>query len=301
MVGAAVPRSGAARGGVGPFAGAGPPVAGVNEVQTITFGGTGGTSTFQIRVDNQVTAPITWSATNNTLRDRIDAALELLSTIGTGGVTTAVGTMVSGIGTMLVTFDGALNSGKDVGLMVVEILTGALTASVAETTKGVPSKTAGGQSLQGAKPGALYVDTLNAILWTNAGTAAVPVWVRRGEKIIEGVLAAVDSAGGVLAIKNPEANPIIVMSADTYVTHIATGACSLDIGVGATATTKDDTLVDGVDVHTATGVFGRLAQVGANGVSPKLVPVGSYITWSVDSGASAGLTGIGFVRYYTAI
>src|SRR5690349_13030962 len=87
---------------------AGTPSAGTDEVQTITVGGTPTGGTFTLTFQNRTTAAITWSATNNTLRDNVDAALEALPNIGTGGVTTAVGTMTAGIGTLTVTFAGNL-------------------------------------------------------------------------------------------------------------------------------------------------------------------------------------------------
>ena len=84
------PRAGAARESlVGPLSNAGAPSAGTDEVQTITFGGTPTGGTFKLKFGSFTTAAISWSATNNTLRDNVDAALEALPNIGTGGVTTA--------------------------------------------------------------------------------------------------------------------------------------------------------------------------------------------------------------------
>lgn len=84
------------------------PVNGTNEVQTVTFGGTPTGGTFTITFSGRTTGAITWSSTNATLVANIDAALELLPNIGTGGVTTAVGTMTAGIGTITLTFTGNL-------------------------------------------------------------------------------------------------------------------------------------------------------------------------------------------------
>ena len=84
---------------------------GTSGVQTLEFGGeptAGAASTFRLRYDGYTTAPILWSATNNTLRDRVDAALEALSSVGAGGITTAVGTMTAGVGTLTCTFAGNL-------------------------------------------------------------------------------------------------------------------------------------------------------------------------------------------------
>jgi hypothetical protein len=151
---------------------AGAPVAGTDEVQTITFGGTPTGGTFRLSYKGQVTAPISWSATNNTLRDNVDAALEALSTVGTGNVTTAVGTMTAGIGTLTVTFAGALAK-KAVPLITVfsSALTGtAPTVAVAETTPGVSA------THRGAPKGAHVTDTTNGKEYINTGTADVPVW-----------------------------------------------------------------------------------------------------------------------------
>jgi hypothetical protein len=121
---------------------AGAPSDGMNEVQTLTIGGSPTGGTFKLRFDGHTTAPITWSSTNNTLRDNVDAALEALPNIGAGGVTTAVGTMTNGVGTLTITFAGNLAK------LVVPTITVAdnslvdatpPTIAVAETTPGSES------------------------------------------------------------------------------------------------------------------------------------------------------------------
>lgn len=163
-------------GGIGPYEFAGTPGAGTSEVQTLTIGGTPTVGTFKLKFDGHVTGDITWSSTNNTLRDNVDAALEALPNIGTGGVTTAVGTMTDGIGTLTVTFAGNLAK------LVVPLITveeNALegtdpTVEVAETTPGVTA------DFRGAKKGALVTDTTNGILYINTGTALAPTWTKVG-------------------------------------------------------------------------------------------------------------------------
>lgn len=112
---------------------------GVASVQTITFAGMQATSKFRLSYKGQETAAITWSATNNTLRDNVDTALEALANIGTSGVTTAVGTMTSGIGTLTVTFPTRgrqpLIGVRDLRLTEAVVGTEA-TISVTETTVG---------------------------------------------------------------------------------------------------------------------------------------------------------------------
>lgn len=152
---------------------AGAPSNGTDEVQTLTIDATGGT--FKLRFDGHTTAAISWSSTNNTLRDNVDAALEALPNIGTGGVTTAVGTMTSGVGTLTITFAGNLTK-KAVPTITVanNSLTGTATLTVAETTPGVDA------SGRGAPKGAYLTDTTNGLAYINTGTALAPTWTKIG-------------------------------------------------------------------------------------------------------------------------
>lgn len=154
---------------------AGTPATGTDEVQTLTLGGTITGGTFRITFEGATTAAITWSNVNATLVAAIDAALEALPNIGTGNVTTAVGTMTAGVGTATITFTGALAK-RDVGLMTVtSSLTGtSIVTGMVTTTPGVDS---GGR---GAPKGALLTDTTNGILYVNTGTAAGPTWTKVG-------------------------------------------------------------------------------------------------------------------------
>jgi hypothetical protein len=118
---------------------------GVAEVQTITFGGTPTGQTFRLMFMGQQTAAITWSSTNTTLRDNVDTALEANPYIGTSGVTTSVGTMTNGIGTLTVTF--AVKGPQPLITVSENRLAGtAPTVMVSRTTPGVhmPSIGSGG-------------------------------------------------------------------------------------------------------------------------------------------------------------
>jgi hypothetical protein len=169
------PAAGAARES---YSSAGAPTAGTAEVQTITFGGTPTGGTFRLGFRGQTTAPISWSATNATLVSNIDTALEALSTIGSGNVTTAVGTMTAGIGTITVTFAGTLAKKAVPTITVVSNdLTGtAPTLAVAETTPGVDATGVR------APVGARLTDTTNGKAYINTGTADVPVWTLVGSQ-----------------------------------------------------------------------------------------------------------------------
>jgi hypothetical protein len=155
---------------------AGAPSAGTSEVQTLTIGGTPTGGTFTLSFDGFVTSAITWSATNATLIANIDAALEALPNIGTGGITTAAGTVTAGIGTITLTFTGN-NATKAVNTIAVVAnnMTGtAPTVAVAETTPGVDA------TGRGAPKGAALTDTTNGIAYINTGTALSPTWTKVG-------------------------------------------------------------------------------------------------------------------------
>ena len=135
----------------------------------------------------------------------------------------------------------------------------------------------------------------------NQATSAIgTVAFDRSVKIARVALAAVDTAGGVFAWQNPEAGSIVISRVEVNVTTVATGACTLDIGTTATnATTSSDTLIDGLDVNAATGVFDNITDKGTNGKSRQLLAAGKWVTASKASGAAAGLVGFAYVFYHT--
>jgi hypothetical protein len=152
---------------------AGAPVAGTDEVQTLTIGGTPEGGTFQLAFAGFTTALIAWTAVDATLIAAIDAALEALAPIGAGGVVVADGTLTDGIGTVTITFSGANLAKRAQPTITVAAnnLTGTdPTVAVAETTPGV------GATALGAAKGATLIDTTNGKAYINTGTAAAPTW-----------------------------------------------------------------------------------------------------------------------------
>jgi hypothetical protein len=147
----------------------GSPSSGTNEVQTITFGSGQVSGNFYLRFNNSTTPVIAWSSTNATLVSNIDSALESLAKIGTGGVTTAVGTMTAGIGTITVTFTG-INAHADVVEMTVPSKTTSGTIVVTTTTPGVA---ADGRT---AANGSLLVIGDTGAVYLNTGASPSPVW-----------------------------------------------------------------------------------------------------------------------------
>lgn len=165
-------------GGVAVIPFAGTPSNGTSEVQTITFGGTGvAGDTFKFSFDGTIntTAAIAWSATNATLVANIDAALEALPNVGTGGVTTAVGTMTAGIGTITITYAGNLAALAVPTLVPSAIVTtGSLTVAVAKTTPGVTA------TYRKAPKGAVVADTTNGLLYQQTGALLTPTYTKVG-------------------------------------------------------------------------------------------------------------------------
>ncbi len=148
------------------------PVNGTNEIQTLTFSGSISGGTFILQFNNRNTGPIPWSSTNSTLVSNIDTSLEALTTIGTAGVVTAVGTMTAGIGTITVTFSGTKNAKLDVNQMTrISSLTGSgASLAISTTTAGV---TADGRT---SAQGSLCVAADTGTLYVNTGTSPNPTW-----------------------------------------------------------------------------------------------------------------------------
>lgn len=155
---------------------AGVPSNGTNQIDTLTIGGTPTGGTFIINAAGFRSSPaITWSATNATLVANIDAALEGLNWVGTGGVTTAVGTMTAGIGTITLTFTGKNAKSASVPVLsATSSLTGTSpTAAITITTPGVNA------TFANAKTGALLVDTVTPDLFINDSTTpGSPTWTK---------------------------------------------------------------------------------------------------------------------------
>lgn len=120
----------------------------------------------------------------------------------------------------------------------------------------------------------------------------------RGILVAKVALGVVETAGGVLAWANPTGGSILVQRVILDVTTKATGACTLDVGVAANGTTLNDTLLDGVDVGTAAGVFDNIENQGTNGVAAKKVTSSQYVTASKATGAAAGLVGYAYIHYF---
>jgi hypothetical protein len=148
----------------------GAPVAGTNEVQTLTIGGTPTAGTFQLGLEGRNTAAITWSNVNATLLSAMNTALD--AAFGTASVVATAGTLTAGIGTILLTFGAAYARRAVPNMTTVSALTGtAPTLAVAETTPGVDA------TYRGAATGSMIIRTDTGQLYTNTSTTAgAPTW-----------------------------------------------------------------------------------------------------------------------------
>lgn len=167
-------------GSLGPLKVAGAPVNGTTEVQKLTIAGaTGGT--FRLGFEGFMTAPISWTSTDSTLVASIDAALEALPNIGSGGVAaTYDSTLASGLGVVTITFSGANLAKKDVSLLTSDIsqMTGDSTLAITPSvvTPGVDA------TYRNAPTGALLarVDSAPA-LYQNYGAPQAPSWQKKAD------------------------------------------------------------------------------------------------------------------------
>lgn len=152
----------------------GAPVAGTDAVQTLTIGGTPTGGSFRLAFEGHRTAEIPWTDVDATLVAAIDAALEALPNIGTGGITAAAGTLSAGIGTVTLTFAGP-HAKRVQPLISVparyhNLLGTSPTLSVVETTPGVDVTGIG------MIPGAVIADVTTGAVYKNTGSALQPAW-----------------------------------------------------------------------------------------------------------------------------
>lgn len=152
----------------------GAPVAGTNEVQTFTLGGTPTGGTFQLGVQQggRYSALIPWNATNATLLASIQAALDTLFGEA-NAVVAAAGTLTAGIGTITLTFSGpSVRRAAQPTMHALSQLTGTSpTVGVVETTPGVDA------TYRSASTGSFLVRQDNGLAYVNTSTTPnQPTW-----------------------------------------------------------------------------------------------------------------------------
>ena len=106
------------------------------------------------------------------------------------------------------------------------------------------------------------------------------------------------SGGGVISVANPFGRAMFVGRMYVYTTTKSTGASTVDFGVAANGTTSADTLLDGVDLGTAVGVFSNVDDKGTNGKGRQLLGATQFVTGSQATGAVAGLVGFAYIEFF---
>lgn len=110
-------------------------------------------------------------------------------------------------------------------------------------------------------------------------------------KIRLAVTGASGSSGVFASIVNPWGEAMIITKAVLDLTTVATGAATVDIGVAATAI-ANDTLMDGLDVNAATGLFDNVTNKGTNGLPQVVWAATGYVTVAEASGDVNGMVGV---------
>lgn len=75
-----------------------------------------------------------------------------------------------------------------------------------------------------------------------------------------------------------------------------TATSVLDIGIGATATTHSDNLIDGLDANAA-AVADNITNKGTNGKTSAIMAAGEYITGQILTANAAALVGKVVIEY----
>lgn len=102
------------------------------------------------------------------------------------------------------------------------------------------------------------------------------------------------AAADMASVLNPEGVAVVVTQCWLDITTASTGASTIDVGIGSSASTSYDNLIDGQSGATA----GCVGEKGTNGKQVKEWAAANYITVSEASGDVAGLVGELCVRYF---
>ena len=110
-----------------------------------------------------------------------------------------------------------------------------------------------------------------------------------------GVSVSTSTTSGVIAsLANPFGFDVMVMARSFRVTTPSSGACTVDVGIAANATTSNDGLIDGPSVASAAVI----TAPGTNGNTSVRWASNQFLNVAVASGDANGLVG---TVYVTAI
>ncbi len=146
---------------------------------------------------------------------------------------------------------------------------------------------------------------MDAVLGSTVGTIsmrAIAGWTgiafpHFSVRAITGVVAT--TGGAILSFRPAEGSTYVILRAVLVVLTKSTGAATVDIGVGSTATTAADNLIDGCDVGTAGSVsFDNLTNPGTNGLAGVYMNGTSFInvTGLADTTGLVGNLYVEFIK-----
>jgi len=170
----------------------------------------------------------------------------------------------------------------------------------------VTSKVFGSKSLKAASADAtsVQVDGVSGFYEIPDAGAALALGVKRAQVSKyampnrQGDLVASDAAAGIISVQNTWGSDLMILRLEVDLTTAATGACTADFGVAATAVSADS-LMDGLNLQpTPVGPFDSIDDQGTNGQSVLKWPDGQFVTGSMASGATAGIVGT-FTIWFT--
>jgi len=153
------------------------------------------------------------------------------------------------------------------------------------------NSTSGSAQVAQSTDGSLGVQRANlhrSVAWTKTGS-----------------LTASDTAGAVFNVENTTGVELQFRLVQFDVQTGTAGACTLDIGVGASASTSYDTLFDGVSVQAGGADvrvhdFRDTTDAGTKGRVYTKWPSGEFVTASMASGATSGLVGTYYIEAFYA-
>jgi hypothetical protein len=130
-------------------------------------------------------------------------------------------------------------------------------------------------------------NTLNVV----AGGAEIGEWSASALPSMTVVvdLTAGDGVGVVSGTANPFGYNVVITNLTLVVSTASTGACTVDIGVGASDTSNDG-LIDGLSV-AATGAFSSAVSGGTNGKGAQSWSTTTYLNVAEASGDITGFVG----------
>ena len=174
--------------------------------------------------------------------------------------------------------------------------------SVVETGGEITSASVGDKALKSACSDnvSLEVDSSTGKLQIKSAGSSLANGVQRDQMSkfsgawIRGALTASAAAGGVFSLQNTYGTNLVITRAIIYLTALTGSAGDMDVGVGDSGSTSYNTLIDGLNVNSATGAYGNIKNKGSNGEESELWGTSKYITASLtgEAGSLAGFYAI---------